>query len=245
MARVALVADGSSKLGAAICLKLATLGYQALAFYLRDNADTNTWLADMELSAHNFRAYRCDIGNRRAVRRCLIAIENEIGPIDIVIDNSPLALAGFYKRMNTSDRDASARSASNSGDGLVKFVCAGMIERGWGRVINIPAQNEEVASSDCRSGRIDLHDWTKALALEFARHGITVNTISPVCSEALMVMPEQVPEKMREMRTTSSASVDYLNQAEEIASLVAYMASDEAAFLSGTCIVVRSGLRVS
>lgn len=220
MARVVLLADGMSELGTAICTRLALLGYRIVAVHAPDNAGIHDWLAAMRSAGHAVHAHPCEADDIAAVRSCVVAMENEIGPLEIFVNNAGIV----------PGRD-SYRSP------LLEAVCAGMLARGWGRIINIPVHDETgVRASSDEAART--RDLTGELALQFAGHAITVNAILPAYRAPASVMPQQKED-------ARSAPARHWEQEQEAAALLAYFASDEAAFLSGACIAINGDRHLS
>jgi acetoacetyl-CoA reductase len=207
MSRIALVTDGMDGLGEAICIKLATLKYQVVTTYSPENSRFKDWLAAMERQGHRFGAYPCDMSDYASAQQCVTRIEQEVGPVDVLVNN------------------ATVKTRLDSVFNMSKAVCDGMSERDWGRIINIAAAG---------AGR---HDFTKALELEVARKGVTVNTISPGYIGTKRV--SAIPEAVLNTGVIPQIPAGHLGKPEEVAGLVGYFASDEAAFLTGANITIK------
>jgi acetoacetyl-CoA reductase len=246
MKRVALVTGGMGGLGEAICIKLAALDYQVVTTYSPGNTAADTWLARMKSTGQDFRAYACDVSDFDSAQQCITAIENEIGFIDILINNAGITRDMTFKKMGKPDWDAVMGTNLDSVFNMTKPVCDGMVERGWGRIINISSVNAQKGAfgqTNYSAAKAGMHGFTKALALEVARKGVTVNTISPGYIATHMVT--SIAKDVLDTKIIPQIPVGRLGKPEEVAGLVAYLASDEAAFLTGANIAINGGQHMS
>jgi acetoacetyl-CoA reductase len=246
MKRVALVTGGMGGLGEAICIKLAALDYQVVTTYSPGNTAADTWLTRMKSTGHDFRAYACDVSDFDSAQQCITAIENEIGFIDILINNAGITRDMTFKKMGKPDWDAVMGTNLDSVFNMTKPVCDGMVERGWGRIINISSVNAQKGAfgqTNYSAAKAGMHGFTKALALEVARKGVTVNTISPGYIATHMVT--SIAKDVLDTKIIPQIPVGRLGKPEEVAGLVAYLASDEAAFLTGANIAINGGQHMS
>jgi acetoacetyl-CoA reductase len=242
MARVALVTGGMGGLGEAICIKLAALDYQVVTTYSPGNTKADTWLAQMKSAGYTFRAYACDVSDYDSAQQCVAAIEKEIGPVDVLVNNAGITRDMTFKKMDKTNWDAVMSTNLDSVFNMTKPVCDGMVERGWGRIINISSVNAQKGAfgqTNYSAAKAGMHGFTKALALEVARKAVTVNTISPGYIGTQMVMA--IPKDVLETKIVPQIPMGRLGKPEEIAGLVAYLASDEAAFLTGANIAINGG----
>jgi acetoacetyl-CoA reductase len=242
MARVALITGGMGGLGEAICIKMAALGYQVVTTHSPGNTKAKEWLASMEQQGFKFRAFPCDVADYESAQRCISNIEKEIGPIDVLVNNAGITRDMTFKKMDKTNWDAVMKTNLDSVFNMTKPVCDGMTERGWGRVINISSVNGQKGAfgqTNYSAAKAGMHGFTKALALEVARKGVTVNTISPGYIGTKMVMA--IPQEVLESKIIPQIPMSRLGKPEEVAGLVAYLASDEAAFLTGANIAINGG----
>lgn len=242
MTRVALVTGGMGGLGEAICLKLAALNYRVVTTYSPGNTKADVWLSQMKAAGHEFRAYACDVADYDSAQQCISAIEREIGPVDVLVNNAGITRDMTFKKMGKPDWDAVMSTNLDSVFNMTKPVCDGMVERGWGRIINISSVNAQKGAfgqTNYSAAKAGMHGFTKALALEVARKAVTVNTISPGYIGTQMVMA--IPKNVLETKIVPQIPMGRLGKPEEIAGLVAYLASDEAAFLTGANIAINGG----
>jgi acetoacetyl-CoA reductase len=242
MARIALVTGGMGGLGEAICIKMAALGYQVVTTHSPGNTKAKEWLATMEKQGYKFRAFPCDVADYDSAQQCIKQIEQEIGPVDVLVNNAGITRDMTFKKMDKTNWDAVMKTNLDSVFNMTKPVCDGMTERGWGRVINISSVNGQKGAfgqTNYSAAKAGMHGFTKALALEVARKGVTVNTISPGYIGTKMVMA--IPQEVLESKIIPQIPMSRLGKPEEVAGLVAYLASDEAAFLTGANIAINGG----
>jgi acetoacetyl-CoA reductase len=242
MARVALVTGGMGGLGEAICIKMAALGYQVVTTHSPGNTKAADWLKSMEEQGYKFRAYPCDVADYDSANDCIAKITAEIGPVDVLVNNAGITRDMTFKKMDKTNWDAVIKTNLDSVFNMTKPVCDGMTDRGWGRIINISSVNGQKGAfgqTNYSAAKAGMHGFTKALALEVARKGVTVNTISPGYIGTKMVMA--IPTEVLESKIIPQIPMGRLGKPEEVAGLVAYLASDEAAFLTGANIAINGG----
>jgi acetoacetyl-CoA reductase len=242
MARVALVTGGMGGLGEAICIKMAALGYQVVTTYSPGNTKAQDWLAQMEQQGFKFRAYPCDVADYDSANACINRIAEEMGPVDVLVNNAGITRDMTFKKMDKTNWDAVIKTNLDSVFNMTKPVCDGMTERGWGRIINISSVNGQKGAfgqTNYSAAKAGMHGFTKALALEVARKGVTVNTISPGYIGTKMVTA--IPREVLDSKIIPQIPMGRLGKPEEVAGLVAYLASDEAAFLTGANIAINGG----
>ena len=242
MARVALVTGGMGGLGEAVCIKLAALGYQVVTTYSPGNTKATDWLASMKEAGYDFHAYACDVADYESALACVAKVEKEVGAIDVLVNNAGITRDMTFKKMDKVNWDAVMRTNLDSVFNMTKPVCDGMIDRGWGRIINISSVNGQKGAfgqTNYSAAKAGMHGFTKALALEVARKGVTVNTISPGYIGTKMVMA--IPQDVLDSKIIPQIPMARLGKPEEVAGLVAYLASDEAAFVTGANIAINGG----
>lgn len=242
MARIALVTGGMGGLGEAICIRMAQLGYRVVTTHSPSNTKAQEWLASMEQQGLNFSAYPCDVADYDSAQECVARIHGEIGSIDVLVNNAGITRDVTFKKMDKESWDAVIRTNLDSVFNMTKPVCDGMVERGWGRIINISSVNGQKGAFgqvNYSASKAAMHGFTKALALEVAKKGVTVNTISPGYIGTKMVMA--VPKDVLDTKIIPQIPVGRLGKPEEVASLVGYLASEEAAFVTGANIAINGG----
>jgi acetoacetyl-CoA reductase len=240
--RIALVTGGMGGLGEAICIKMAALGYKVVTTHSPGNAKVAEWLDTMNKQGYGFRAYPCDVADWDSAAACAQKVASDVGPIDVLVNNAGITRDMTFKKMDKAAWDAVIKTNLDSCFNMTKQVCDGMVDRGWGRVINISSVNGQKGAfgqTNYSAAKAGMHGFTKALALEVARKGVTVNTISPGYIGTKMVMA--IPKEVLDSKIIPQIPMGRLGKPEEVAGLVAYLASDEAAFLTGANIAINGG----
>ena len=241
-ARIALVTGGMGGLGEAICLKMAALGYKVVTTHSPGNTKASEWLQSMRAQGYNFSAYSCDVAEWSSAAECVRNVVADLGPIDVLVNNAGITRDMTFKKMDKANWDAVIKTNLDSCFNMTKQVADGMVERGWGRIINISSVNGQKGAfgqTNYSAAKAGMHGFTKALALEIARKGVTVNTISPGYIGTKMVMA--IPKDVLDSKIIPQIPMGRLGKPEEVAGLVAYLASDEAAFLTGANIAINGG----
>jgi acetoacetyl-CoA reductase len=233
-------------LGEAICIKMAALGYKVVVTYSPGNTKYEGWLASMREKGHEFKAYECDVADYDSAQACVAKVVAEVGPVDVLVNNAGITRDMTFKKMDKVNWDAVIKTNLDSVFNMTKPVTDGMVERGWGRIINISSVNGQKGAfgqTNYSAAKAGMHGFTKALALEVARKGVTVNTISPGYIGTKMVM--DIPSEVLETKIIPQIPMGRLGKPEEVAGLVAYLASDEAAFVTGANIAINGGQHMS
>ena len=240
--RVALVTGGMGGLGEAICLKLAELNYRVVTTCSPGNTRAERWLRDMRERGYDFHAYPCDVADWDSCVACVRRITAEVGPVDVLINNAGITRDMTFRKMDRVSWDAVMHADLDSCFNMTKQVCDGMVDRGWGRIISISSVNGQKGAfgqTNYAAAKAGMHGFTKSLALEVARKGVTVNTISPGYIGTKMVMA--IPREVLDTKIIPQIPIGRLGKPEEVAGLVAYLASDEAAFVTGANIAINGG----
>ncbi|WP_374343964.1 acetoacetyl-CoA reductase [Azonexus sp.] len=242
MSRVALITGGMGGLGEAICIKMAALGYKVVTTYSPGNTKAADWLKNMNNMGYGFKAYPCDVTDFDSAKACVEAVTQEVGPVDVLVNNAGITRDMTFRKMTKADWDAVMSTNLDSVFNMTKQVMDGMVERKWGRVINVSSVNGQKGAfgqTNYSAAKAGMHGFTKALALEVAKQGVTVNTISPGYIGTKMVTA--IPQEILDSKILPQIPVNRLGKPEEIAGLVAYLASDEAAFVTGANISINGG----
>ncbi len=242
MSRVALITGGMGGLGEAICIKMAALGYKVVTTHSPGNTKVEEWLKNMNNMGFGFKAYPCDVTDFDSAKACVDVVSREVGPVDVLVNNAGITRDMTFKKMTKADWDAVVSTNLDSVFNMTKQVMDGMIERKWGRVVNVSSVNGQKGAfgqTNYSAAKAGMHGFTKALALEVAKQGVTVNTISPGYIGTKMVTA--IPQDILDSKILPQIPVGRLGKPEEIAGLVAYLASDEAAFVTGANISINGG----
>jgi acetoacetyl-CoA reductase len=240
--RIALVTGGMGGLGEAICFKLAALGYTVVTTCSPGNTRAQEWLQAMKQQGFDFHAYACDVTDWESCQACVRKITAEIGPVDVLVNNAGITRDMTFKKMDKINWDSVMHANLDSCFNMTKQVCDGMVDRSWGRIINISSVNGQKGAfgqTNYSAAKAGMHGFSKALALEVARKGVTVNTISPGYIGTKMVTA--IPKDVLDSKIIPQIPMGRLGKPEEVAGLVAYLASDEAAFVTGANIAINGG----
>jgi acetoacetyl-CoA reductase len=240
--QIAIVTGGMGGLGEAISIKLHDAGYTAIVTYSPNNAGVERWLERMAADGRQFAAYAVDVADHDSCHRCVEKIQAEIGPVDVLVNNAGITRDASFRKLDKVNWDAVIRTNLDSVFNMSKPVCDGMVERGWGRIINIASiigSKGGFGQTNYAAAKAGMHGFTKSLALEVARKGVTVNTISPGFIATRMVTA--VPQEILDTKIIPQIPVGRLGQPEEVAALVVYLCSREAAFVTGANIAINGG----
>src|SRR5687767_15759024 len=196
----------------------------------------------MKGKGFSFGAYPVDVVDYDDCARICARIQSEVGPIDILVNNAGITRDMTFKKMTKTDWDAVMRTNLDSCFNMTKQVMDGMLERNWGRVINVSSVNGQKGAfgqTNYSAAKAGMHGFTKALAYEVARKGVTVNTISPGYIGTKMVLA--IPKDVLDTKIIPQIPMGRLGKPDEVAGLCAYLASDEAAFVTGANIAINGG----
>jgi acetoacetyl-CoA reductase len=240
--RVALVTGGMGGLGEAICIKLSKMGYTVVTTYSPGNKKSADWLGEMKKQGYSFHAVPADVADFESCSKAVEQVGTQCGAIDVLVNNAGITRDMTFKKMGKVDWDAVMGTNLDSVFNMTKAVLDGMVERGWGRVINVSSVNGQKGAfgqTNYSAAKAGMHGFTKALALEVAKKGVTINTISPGYIGTKMVMA--IPKEVLDSKIIPQIPVGRLGKPEEVAGLVAYLCSDEAAFVTGANIAINGG----
>jgi acetoacetyl-CoA reductase len=239
--KLALVTGGVGGIGTAISKCLAADGCTVVANYVIPGSD-QTWLDSMhEAGFRSVHVASGDVADFQDMGRMVKDIESELGPIEVLVNCAGITRDGLFRKMSKDDWDAVIGVNLTSAFNVTRHLIDGMIERQWGRIINISSvngQKGQFGQTNYSAAKAGLHGFTKALAQEVIKYGITVNSISPgyVATDLVMAMRSDVREKI-----VSQIPAGRLAAPEEIGHMVAYLASDRAAFITGANISINGG----
>jgi acetoacetyl-CoA reductase len=240
--RVALVTGGMGGLGEAICRKLSTSGCRVVATYSPQNDHAQTWLAQQKAEGFDIQGVQIDVSDYADCEKGVMGVVGSMGRIDILVNNAGITRDASLKKMTRGDWNEVRKTNLDSVFNMTKPVLHGMLESQWGRIINISSVNGQKGAfgqANYSAAKAAVHGFTKALALEVASKGITVNTVSPGYLRTKMVM--KVPQDILEKKILPEIPVGRLGEPAEVAALVAYLCSEEAGYLTGANIAINGG----
>jgi acetoacetyl-CoA reductase len=240
--RIALVTGGMGGIGEAISIKLHDTGYMVAVTYSPNNTSADSWLARMETEGRKFLAYPVDVADYASCERCAAQVKQDLGHIDILINNAGITRDASFKKLDKECWDAVLRTDLDSVFNMTKQWYESMTTRGWGRIVNISSVigcKGGFGQTNYAAAKAGMHGFTKALALEVARKGVTVNTVSPGFIATRMVMA--VPDEIMKTKILPEIPMGRLGEPEEVAALVAYLCSNDAGFVTGANISINGG----
>ena len=239
---VAVVTGGMGGLGESISTKMHAAGYRVAVTHSQGNKKVKQWLAEQKANGREFSAYPVDVADFDSCKECVERIVKDVGPVDILVNNAGITRDTTFKKMTKGDWDLVIRTNLDSVFNMTKQVLDGMVDRGWGRIINVSSVNGSKGAfgqTNYSAAKAGMHGFTKALALEVARKGVTINTISPGYIGTKMVMA--IPKDVLDSKILPQIPLGRLGKPEEIAGLIIYLCSDEAAFVTGANIAINGG----
>lgn len=244
MGKVAYVTGGMGGIGTAICQRLAKDGFKVIAG-CSPNRDAQRWLNEQAEQGFVFYASVADVCDWDSTASAFEKVKAEFGGVDVLINNAGITQDATFKRMGLDDWRAVMATNLDSLFNVTKQVVDQMTEKGWGRIINIGSvngQKGQFGQTNYSTAKAGMHGFTKALAQEVASRGVTVNTVSPgyIGTDMVKAIREDILDKI-----IATIPVKRLGEAEEIASMVAWLASEEAGFATGGDFSVNGGLHMS
>ena len=236
MKRVAIVTGGTRGIGRAICEKLRGEGMTVVANY-----GGNDEAAKKFTDATGITAYKWDVGDHEACLEGCAKVASEVGDVDVVVNNAGITRDGVLHKMSYDDWHEVMRINLGGCFNMTKACFPGMRERKWGRIVNIGSINGQAGQYgqvNYAAAKSGIHGFTKALAQEGARSGVTVNAIAPgyIDTDMVAAVPEAVLEKI-----VAKIPVGRLGQAEEIARGVSFLVSENGGFVTGSTLSINGG----
>ena len=236
MSRVALVTGGTRGIGEAVSKALKAAGYKVAANYAGNDEAANAFKA-----ANDIPVFKWDVGDNEACAAGIVAVENEVGPVDVLVNNAGISRDAMLQKMTYEQWTQVMRTNLDSMYNMTHPVIAGMRERGFGRIVSISSINGQqgmLGLSNYCSAKAGILGFTRAIALEGARKGITANAIAPgyVATDLLANVPEKVMEYI-----VGQIPVGRLGQADEVARCVVFLAADESAWITGSTLTINGG----
>ncbi|NTZ43796.1 acetoacetyl-CoA reductase [Altererythrobacter sp. SALINAS58] len=236
MTRVAIVTGGTRGIGKAICTTLRDKGYTVAASYAGNDEAARRFSDEFGV-----RSFKWDVGDHQACLEGCQLVSEELGPVEIVVNNAGITRDGTLHRMSVDDWDEVMRINLGGCFNMAKACFPGMRERKWGRIVNIGSINGQAGQYgqvNYAAAKSGIHGFTKALAQEGARVGVTCNAIAPgyIDTDMVAAVPEPVLEKI-----VAQIPVGRLGQASEIARGVAFLCAEEAGFITGSTLSINGG----
>lgn len=243
MARVALVTGGIGGIGTAICVRLARMGATVVANHHPSEADAAAaWQTARQAEGLTIDTLAGDVSSVEDSAAMIATIAERHGPIDILVNCAGITRDKTFKKMEAAQWQAVINVNLNSVFNVTRPVWEGMLERGFGRIVNISSvngQRGQFGQANYSAAKAGMHGFTMALAQEGAAKGVTVNTVSPGYVETAMTLA--MDDAVRES-IVSGIPMRRMARPDEIAAVIAFLASDEASYLTGANIPVNGGL---
>ena len=236
MARVAIVTGGTRGIGEAICLALRDMGMTVAANYAG-----NVERAEAFSAASGIKAFRWDVADHDACAAGCAQVADTLGPVDVLVNNAGITRDGTIMKLSYAAWKEVIDTNLGGCFNMAKAVFPGMRDRKWGRIVNIGSINGQAGQYgqvNYAAAKSGIHGFTKALAQEGARAGVTVNAIAPgyIDTDMVAAVPGDVLEKI-----VARIPVGRLGQAEEIARGVAFLCSEEGGFVTGSTLSINGG----
>ena len=236
MSRVAIVTGGTRGIGRAICEQLKADGFTVVANYGGNDA-----AAQKCGEALGIKCYKWDVGDHQATLDGCAKVAEEVGAVDVVVNNAGITRDGTLHKMSFKDWNEVMRINLGGCFNMAKACFPGMRERGWGRVVNIGSINGQAGQYgqvNYAAAKSGIHGFTKALSQEGAKFGVTVNAVAPgyIDTDMVAAVPEAVLEKI-----VAKIPVGRLGQASEIARGVSFLCSEDAGFVTGSTMSINGG----
>ena len=241
--RVAYVTGGMGGIGTSICQRLAKDGYKVIAG-CGPTRDFDKWIGEQKELGYTFYTSVGNVANWDSTVDAFARAKTEHGPIDILVNNAGITRDRMFLKMTRDDWDAVIDTNLNSMFNVTKQVVGDMVERGWGRIIQISSVNGEKGQSgqtNYSAAKAGMHGFTMALAQEMANKGVTVNTVSPgyIGTDMVRAIKPEVLEKI-----IATIPVKRLGRPEEIGSIIGWLASEDSGFTTGAELSCNGGLHM-
>ncbi len=242
--RVVFVSGGMGGIGSAICRRLAAAGHTVVAGCLPGYERKAEWLGEMREAGYRVHAAEGDVAEYESCAGMFYNVRSVVGNVDILVNNAGITRDAVFKRMTERDWIAVINTNLNSVFNVTRQVVEGMAERGWGRIVNISSVNAikgQFGQTNYSAAKAGMAGFSKALAQEMVKKGVTVNTVSPgyVDTDLVMALRADVRQQI-----IDSIPMGRLAKPEEVAAVVAFLVSDEAGYITGANISVNGGMHM-
>jgi acetoacetyl-CoA reductase len=242
--RVVFVTGGMGGIGSAICRRLALAGHTIVAGCLPGYDRKEEWLGSMRREGFKVHAAEGDVANFESCAGMFYNVRSVVGNVDILVNNAGITRDSLFKRMTERDWTEVINTNLNSVFNVTRQVIDGMTERGWGRIVNISSVNAikgQFGQTNYSAAKAGMAGFSKALAQEVVKKGVTVNTVSPGYVETDLV--KAIRPEIRE-QIIAAIPMGRLAKPEEVAAVVAFLASEEAGYITGANISVNGGMHM-
>jgi acetoacetyl-CoA reductase len=245
-ARIALVTGGIGGIGSPICEELNAKGFRVVAGYYPPEKDlAEAWQQKQRADGREFEIASGDVSSFESSREMVKDIEARVGPIDVLINCAGITRDKTFRKMEPEQWKAVISTNLDSIFNVTRQVVDGMVERGWGRIVNISSvngQRGQFGQTNYSAAKAGAHGFTMALAQEVARKGVTVNTVSPgyIATEMTKAIAEEVRQQI-----VAQVPMARMGEPDEVAYLVGVLCDDRAAYITGANYELNGGLFMS
>ena len=242
--RVVFVTGGMGGIGSAICRRLALAGHTIVAGCLPGYDRKEEWLGAMRKDGFRVHAAEGNVGNYESCSQMFYNVRAVVGNVDILVNNAGITRDAIFKRMTEHGWNEVINTNLNSVFNVTRQVIDGMVDKNWGRIINISSVNAikgQFGQTNYSAAKAGMAGFSKALAQEVVKKGVTVNTVSPGYVETELVMAIR-PDVRQQI--VDSIPMGRLARPEEIAAVVAFLVSEEAGYITGANISVNGGMHM-
>lgn len=246
--RVALVTGGTGGLGTAICRELADAGFRVVAGYNSggNHEKAKAWQEEQRQDGYEIEVAYGDVTNAESCAACIKTVEELTGgTVDVLVNNAGITRDGMFKKMTWEQWNEVLTANLDSMFHMTRLVINPMLEKGFGRIINISsvnAQKGQFGQCNYSAAKAGIHGFTKALAQEVAAKGITVNTVSPgyIMTPMVAKIAEEIQQKI-----CSTIPVGRFGTPEEIGRTIAFLADEQSGYITGSDLSINGGLHMS
>jgi acetoacetyl-CoA reductase len=242
-AKVAYVTGGMGGIGTSMCQRLAKEGFTVIAG-CGPSRDWKKWLDEQKALGYSFHASVGNVSDWDSTVAAFEKVKSEFGTVQVLVNNAGITRDGMFRKMSPADWHAVIDTNLTSLFNVTKQVIDGMLDKGWGRIINISSVNGEkgqFGQTNYSAAKAGMHGFTMALAQEVANKGVTVNTVSPgyIATDMVKAIRQDVLDKI-----VAGIPVKRLGTPEEIASIVAWLAGEDSGFTTGADFSCNGGLHM-
>ncbi|WP_291720807.1 acetoacetyl-CoA reductase [Bernardetia sp.] len=241
--KVALVTGSTGGIGTAICKKLHDEGYTVVAHY-RNKEKAEEWNTNLKNDGYDLPLVMADVSNFDEVEKMFKEIKERVGEVDILVNNAGITRDGSFRKMSFEQWNSVINADLTSVFNCCRHAINPMLENKFGRIINVSSvngQRGQFGQVNYSAAKAGMHGFTKSLAMETARKGVTINTVSPgyIATDMVMAVPEDIRNQI-----IADIPMGRLGTPEEIAEIIAYLASDKAGFVTGANFAINGGQHV-
>ena len=242
--KIAYVTGGMGGIGTAICQRLAKDGFKVIAGCGPNSPRKDRWIGEQKVLGYDFIASEGNVSDWDSTVAAFDKVKAEVGRVDVLVNNAGITKDSVFRKMTPEQWKAVIDTNLNSLFNVTKQVVDGMADNGWGRIINISSvngQKGQFGQSNYSTAKAGLHGFTMALSQELASKGVTVNTVSPgyIGTDMVNAIRPDVLEKI-----VATVPVKRLGKPAEIASIIAWMASEDGGYTTGADFAVNGGLHM-